>query len=160
MSAIDLTVLESDFDASQGTVSHRFLSDWSPQPMTSTIDADVEEASMWKGVPIVVSSVNLRGILAIDGVDTVQATIRDCLSPVGSPVKLAGLCLQVGDDTKGTSPVGSPTSVVGLRLTDALMNDDSKFTSTQPKREFQEWTPSTPSSRPCFTLPASLIGAS
>mmetsp|Transcript_29008 Transcript_29008/g.71230 ORF Transcript_29008/g.71230 Transcript_29008/m.71230 type:complete len:89 (+) Transcript_29008:111-377(+) len=49
MSAIDLTVLESDFDASQGTVSHRFLSDWSPQPMTSTIDADVEEASMWKG---------------------------------------------------------------------------------------------------------------
>eukprot|EP00966_Prymnesium_polylepis_P077278 1789885-Prymnesium_polylepis.1 len=63
------------------------------------------------------------------------------------------------------------------------MNDDSKFTSTQPKREFQcvalsravvlafristafwtrrrEWTPSTPSSRPCFTLPASLIGAS
>ena len=49
MSAIDLTVLESDFDTFDGTVPKRILCDWTPDIMMDGADADAEEANMWKG---------------------------------------------------------------------------------------------------------------
>jgi hypothetical protein len=50
MATIDLTLLESEFESSAGTIPARILVDWAPGlPLAAPKDAGTDAVAMWKG---------------------------------------------------------------------------------------------------------------